>query len=235
MRRGRAPVPWAIVLLVAGIAATVAGERMRPGMDGDPTLVAIDDPFDARYDAANDTTLLVSVHCHACTEPVGYLVQGDATGGLDARWLYLRHVGDGDRYAKVPVEPMELADGFVTREAYAGPFVLVDATWRVALLAGGLGLAGVGAALVLAKLNAASLGSAIVGPLAGLAFGWWGATQGDGGVVVFLVAPLVAAVGLLLLVASRTRAHAAGVVLGGVVAFAALLTLSSFYPAPSAI
>jgi hypothetical protein len=238
LRRPRAAV-LGLILLLAGVGFTTQGEALRPGHGGDENLIALDGPFSGRYDSANDTTLVVNA-CWYCETTPAYLVAGNATGLFFERRLFLHNVGPAGWIArKTEVPPYHPDNAPPTREAvtqaFSGPFVPYDPGWRLALLVGGLALVGAGAAMVLGAFGLAHPASGPLLALAGLGWGWYGATQGDGGGVVFLLAGPLIVVSLALLVYPRSRPHAAGLLAGVVLSIFALVWLSGFYPSAPAI
>lgn len=222
----------ALVILVAGIATTVLGARMRP--DASVGLVGLYGPSEGRYDASADTTLLVRATCSHCSPESAYIVRGDARHVLEKERFFLKSDAK-DAWERTPVEPYTTRDGLTVSEAYVEPFEAVDPSGRLALLVVGLALGGIGAAMWLHAVGLASHRSALAGALGGFLLGWQGATLGEGGLAVIFLAILLVPVGLVLAAFRRTRRHAAGPVLAAVLAVEALLLLHAFYPAPPAL
>lgn len=222
----------AILVLAVGVALTLAGERLRPGLEGDPAFVVLRGPFEARYDPASASTVLVGA-CVYCERPVGALIAGDARDLAPARHVYLRQRGD-DPAATSAVEPFALANGTTVRD-FAGPYERADPAFRIGLLVVGLALCAIGAAWALEALGLASRGSALAGGAAGLALGWQAATMGEGGVIAILAAVPLLVLSLVLLAIPRTRRHAAAPLVAMMLSLAGLGLLHAYYPRLPAI
>lgn len=220
-------------LALAGLALGYVGTHSAPERGG--AYASMTAPAVARYDEANDTTLLVP-SCYYCSNHTGYLVRGDARDAAGDR-VHLRAAGP-DAWARVPIEPAPYGgrDGTLVTEAYAGPFEVVSPWPRLAMLTLAPALV-VGGAWLALRGNPRSAAAAGAAALAGPAGVFATGLSGDGGIVLFLFGvPLAGFLAAGLYAFRRTRPYAALPPLALATAIWALVTVAdAYFPAHPAI
>lgn len=234
--RVAAPLPsrLPLVLLAAGVLLVAVMVAIQPGAAGGGRMVVGHGPAEARYDAANGTTLAVFLCGHwSCQH--GFLLEGDRRADVDRRGVVLDPEGP-DSWRLVPVEPFPVPGGPApVREAYAGPFE-VRPTWPfLAALLSGVALVGMGLCLLLARRGAASVGASVAAPVAGALVGAHFAGLGEGGLLLVFAAPVLAMVALTSMVFKRPRRHAVPVLVSLVLALVAMRLAQDYLPSGPAL
>ena len=223
----------AVALVVAGVALAWLGTALLPVAPGEAGVVARRGPAEARYDAGNDTTV-AALYCGHWRCSPAFVLQGDQREALAARRVYLK--ADADDWEKVPIAPLG-SDGFSepAREAYAGPFEVATPSPRLAPLVVGPVLFAAGVGFALRRQGPLAPAWTTLGGAAGTAAGVFGASLGEGAILVMLLAFVVGMAGVILLLFRRTRMAGASVALAACIALWLTVEAARWFPSAPAV